>query len=416
MSYSSRALVIDVLDHATFGERLALAKIYNEQRTELLTSEKLADAILRAGGNTLANTLRGHGIPYTELLSDVAKSLKIKHIPHDTLTASGLTISEMDARALNQVIEKYVSNAWKIQIDAYILQQENLIVANARTRPSKTKSFLSLLNIGTSDDEKSLCAVLAIAKIRARAMSAKRAAAEKAAAEKAAAERSEKINNSIFLHINKDLQQTSTREKELKHIVTSRQIDRIIHFTPIENIPSILEHGILSRQEITKKSIRFTAPDALRLDNQTDKISTSIQFPNYRMFYRKRCDDTDKRWAVILLDPSIIWELDCQFYSTNASRQIFKNPARASNLQAPEAFEKMFYALSCRNEIPNSYPTDPQAEILVTGRISTRYINQIVFESFSDLTKAPYYDDAITFVNSDLFKPRQDYKFWQSIY
>ena len=134
------------------------------------------------------------------------------------------------------------------------------------------------------------------------------------------------------------------------------------------------------------------------------------------MFYRKRCDDTDKRWAVILLDPSIIWELDCQFYSTNASRQIFKNPARASNLQAPEAFEKMFYALSCRNEIPNSYPTDPQAEILVTGRISTRYINQIVFESFSDLTKAPYYDDAITFVNSDLFKPRQDYKFWQSIY
>lgn len=68
-------------------------------------------------------------MPYTELLYDVAKVLKVGALqPRDMTTSNGLCIAEMDARALNPVLSKEVACDCKRQIDAYVHLHEREIL------------------------------------------------------------------------------------------------------------------------------------------------------------------------------------------------------------------------------------------------------------------------------------------------
>ena len=127
--YYSSQLLTDVLHQATFDECFAITKIFHDKQRFPLTVEKLTDEILRVGGHSFANTLRGHGIAYTELLFDVAKALKIDSaIPRETLTTNGATIAEMDERATNPVIDATIAHDWKKQVSDYALHHEKLII------------------------------------------------------------------------------------------------------------------------------------------------------------------------------------------------------------------------------------------------------------------------------------------------
>ena len=44
-----------------------------------------------------------------------------------------------------------------------------------------------------------------------------------------------------------------------------------------------------------------------------------VSFPNYRMFYKYRCEDTNAQWVVLGLSPKILWEKDCAFCNNNAA-------------------------------------------------------------------------------------------------
>jgi|SRR5690625_2457079 len=73
---------------------------------------------------------------------------------------------------------------------------------------------------------------------------------------------------------------TQTPQKEpIKSFVRERKIEYLFHFTNINNVPSIIEHGLIGRETIQKRNIHSDFNDPYRFDNVKDSISTSISFP-----------------------------------------------------------------------------------------------------------------------------------------
>lgn len=173
------------------------------------------------------------------------------------------------------------------------------------------------------------------------------------------------------------------RKGRIRRIVEERGIGRLVHFTPWSNLDTILVDGLLSRVEMQRcgKDGRFV--DTRRLDGRLDWISLSISFPNYSMFYRKREELRDvPDWIVIELAPRLLWELDCLFFPTNAaSREWRDHPDE--ELGTAEAFAALFEEPR-EPELPPDYTTDPQAEVLVRGRVPRDYITGLLVRNRSD--------------------------------
>lgn len=128
--YSSYLLQQDVLKKAAPEELLTITRIFNEKAETPLTLNHLADEILKAGGNSIANKLRGHGVPYAELLFDTAKTLKIDDSQSlNSLTSTGVSVDEMDRRIFNPVVSSDVTATWKSALEAYLVRKEKEIIS-----------------------------------------------------------------------------------------------------------------------------------------------------------------------------------------------------------------------------------------------------------------------------------------------
>ena len=164
--------------------------------------------------------------------------------------------------------------------------------------------------------------------------------------------------------------------KQIKQLAERRNIEFLVHFTHINNVASILEHGIMPRLETewlnqSLEEREFVFPDDVRADGKNASC-LSIMFPNNEMLWHKRQKYPDEHWVFLLLKPDVLWECDCAFYPTNAaSTGVRQQPVE--NFKTATAFEAMFADLvvketrNGRQEIPrielNHYlPTDVQAE------------------------------------------------------
>lgn len=131
--------------------------------------------------------------------------------------------------------------------------------------------------------------------------------------------------------------------------------------------------------------------------------------------------DKTVEWVIALLDASILWELDCAFCQENAA----SNNIRFIPLEerrSTEAFELMFsdgsYSATRQElRIPDNYPTDPQAEVLVFDPIPLNYFKAIHFMSPDSLTRWKanhgYFWDLSLEANNSFFSPRRDYDYWR---
>lgn len=201
--------------------------------------------------------------------------------------------------------------------------------------------------------------------------------------------------------------------KNLRMILLKKHsITRLVHFTPISNLESIFENGMLSRYILNEKNIVYSYSDDIRLDNKLNYICNSISFPNYKMFYSKRQQDPSVKWAVLSIDSELLIDkFDTEFYRKNAASS---DPLKYKyDLCSNEALEFMFYPDDRALDIPNNYTTDPQAEVLVRDTIHPSYIKCIDTCGFDDTAKS-IADDCKIYYNcrSDLFGPRKDYKRW----
>lgn len=102
------------------------------------------------------------------------------------------------------------------------------------------------------------------------------------------------------------------------------------------------------------------------------------------MFYTYSINNQSD-WVVLTLASSLLWQFDCAFCLENAaSNNVRYIPIKER--KTPKSFEKMFEDLPnvdrlARN-LPDRFPTHPQAEILVFQTIPPEYINGVHFYGF----------------------------------
>ena len=228
-------------------------------------------------------------------------------------------------------------------------------------------------------------------------------------------------------------------ESRIQQICEERGITTLIHFTRIENLQSILREGLLGRETLEKrlqegllKLPKLFINDHSRWDKHKEAVCLSISFPNHLMFSsirkQKMMSDgiSDSGWVVLVLDAKVLWELDCVFCTENAASNVVRHDPLEER-RKPDVLEGMFvdtYRDTKGNvyerqslQIPNHYPTHPQAEVLVFDQIPSDYIKEVHFYDETILKQwcdnNPWINPERLLHNQQYFQYGRDQVVWQ---
>lgn len=168
------------------------------------------------------------------------------------------------------------------------------------------------------------------------------------------------------------------RSSQIRTEAEARGIKSLVHFTPFANLRSIVEQGLRPRADLEASKIPFFATDGMRLDDRLGATSLSISNMNHSMFMNKQ-----KRfytpWAILHLDPSILWTFKCEFCFRNAaSREMRWRQYRSSPNNFSQMFEEPSPGYRDGKGLAPCQPTYPDAEVQVFGAISADLIIGVV--------------------------------------
>ena len=220
--------------------------------------------------------------------------------------------------------------------------------------------------------------------------------------------------------------------KALSEELRERKIQFLTHFTRVENLASIMTHGLLPRSRLVAegraRSIRFNEP--YLPGAWQDAISFNISFPNYRLFYNLQ-EQRGVEWVVLLLDASLLLSQPFYYFLFPAANlvQVPSFPIEfAPYLQSVEMFRSLFSDTDnvrrAYLQIPDNYPTHPQSEVLTFSPIPPSSILEVHFYNtykfsqwFLQNTPVALTIDKNIWVESlEYFSPRIDYPHWKSTF
>ncbi|NKQ73417.1 hypothetical protein C3Y89_24235 [Rhizobium sp. UPM1132] len=177
--------------------------------------------------------------------------------------------------------------------------------------------------------------------------------------------------------------------EDIKKTASAKRIPALYHFTRKRNLESILKHGLCSISRAGELAIKPHVNDSLRLDGYSDAVSLSIAFPNDRMLYKYRQAEPNEEWAILAINPAILWSKDCAFCKRNAAdHRIRERPlADLMNASAFHGMFEMIEGIASREEqrLMDYDPTDPQAEVLVFETIEPDQIVGVGFDTHQAL-------------------------------
>lgn len=218
------------------------------------------------------------------------------------------------------------------------------------------------------------------------------------------------------------LQEESTK---IRDFLMERGVSSVVHFTRLENLEGIMSNGLIGRSALDARGVNYRYNDSLRLDGVVNSISASISFPNYKMFWSLRVQNPEADWVVLRLCPSILWRMKCAFCHTNAANKGVSTIALDDRMGV-EALRLMFGddkmpTLRRVLNIDDSYPTDPQAEVLLLQNVEVKYIKEICFPSMRavkniDLARRMMrvLDGNFKYsIDDAMFLPRSDHQYWK---
>jgi ssDNA thymidine ADP-ribosyltransferase, DarT len=180
----------------------------------------------------------------------------------------------------------------------------------------------------------------------------------------------------------------SVREK-IQAIALAKKVPFLVHFTRSENIPSIMQHGLVPMSIANDIGLKPTINDQLRLDGRLNGTSLSISFPNGQLFYRLRKENPDTAWAVLAISASVLWSKDVLFCRHNAA-DTRVSKVSSDTLRQAETFTSLFEELEgvesrLEQGIKDCDPTDVQAEALVMEPIEPEFILGALFNDKATL-------------------------------
>lgn len=219
------------------------------------------------------------------------------------------------------------------------------------------------------------------------------------------------------------------RAREIYQLVKTHRIEHLVHFTQASNVCSILEYGLLPRRVLFECLARqvdnVQVNDPYRFDNHCNANCLSISYPNYRMFYHYQQQSPHTCWAVLQIKADVLWKMDCAFCTTNAASNCISSTPVAE-LKLASALAALFDdyhdgATSVARSIlpiPEYFPTNPQAEVLVFGTIPVEYITAVHLRERDESAvrhRASWKDKGVPIrFRRDYFGPRVDYEYWQT--
>lgn len=208
----------------------------------------------------------------------------------------------------------------------------------------------------------------------------------------------------------------------IRKYVKRRGIKEVLHFTRIENLRAILEHGIIPRKFLDDLGINYIPADNNRYDGLLHASCFSISFPNYKMFYKLRRIQGGS-WVVLSFSPEVLWQYECAFYPRNAAAGNMRDlplSSRKNSQALAELFGDIPRGISrAQLNIPDSYPTDPQAEVVVFDVVPVSMLQRIYVSNPSTKQQIKMIISRISVsipcsIEPRFFEPRQDYKFWSN--
>lgn len=244
----------------------------------------------------------------------------------------------------------------------------------------------------------------------------------------AAAASEEVLSGELAREVHPTIRRTTgvrTAAQSIEGIARERGITRLVHFTRLDNLPSILTHGLIPRAEL-KADLSVTAifNDEYRLERRLDCSCLSISRINYKMFHKY---STQAEWCIIHFDVAVLWKQKCIFCETNAASfgavecadeygwsgeglaRLFKDPVQTWQGVVARA------SLMPRG-LPGNETSDPQAEVLVHGRVSPDCIRAVAFRRPEDLQDMKRFFAGRRInceIDASQFGPRKDFAFWK---
>ena len=206
--------------------------------------------------------------------------------------------------------------------------------------------------------------------------------------------------------------------EQIKEAIEARGIKRLLHFTQLSNLESILENGLLTREQIEARGLKSAFSDNKRLDKYPNvTCCCSIEFPNNKMLYVTKQKYGEATWVIIEISTDILLQTECAFYPMNAAKSDVRY-GDMNNFKGIVAFESMFEERPKWTreftKLPEHYTTNPQAEVLVFDQIEPKHISGVYTDdkNIADEWNAKKLGIEF-FVRGDLFDNRHDWKFWR---
>ena len=192
----------------------------------------------------------------------------------------------------------------------------------------------------------------------------------------------------VYKRIKAQKEKALADRKKIKEEIEKRNIQFMIHFTNGNNVKSILQHGILSRNALNRLDLKYDYTDENRFDYERDYISTSITNPNEYMLNKAVEERRISNPVLLFLDPSLMYdpEIESIFYVTNAATRKMQNRSGKDY----ESFIDMFCdnllielfddaRIHSRRYKQANETTDIQAEVLIKDMIPVRFIKKLYY-------------------------------------
>ena len=169
----------------------------------------------------------------------------------------------------------------------------------------------------------------------------------------------------------------------LEQFILARNINRFYHFTSVDNIESIFEHGFLGVQELIKLGVNYSLSDYSREDPIENGVCFSISYPNeYMMLHKIR---NGRKLVLLELTQTLQILKNNLFIASPGNFGSFK--VKNHFQQWPELFSggqglsNLFNNHKIRqkyNLSPNE-PTDPRSEIIILEPLNSKFISKVIF-------------------------------------
>lgn len=174
-------------------------------------------------------------------------------------------------------------------------------------------------------------------------------------------------------------------------VVRARGIKRLTHVTRIQNLGSILRHGLFPvtrHHELPDAPIRN---DAARFDGRLSAVSLSVTHPNDALFCRWHAYDySGDTWIVLSIRPEVMWELPCLLFGHNAAFRGGTGVLACNSTPDATAFESLFGEPEkgpsrVAMGLNSADTTNPQAEVMIDAIIGVKYFQSVSVRATKDL-------------------------------